>query len=34
MTKVVYEHECKDSARHHLAKYKHWGEVDNKRGHE
>lgn len=27
MTKVVYEHECKDSARHHLAKYKHWAKL-------
>jgi len=27
MTKVVYEHECKGSARHHLMKYKHWAKL-------
>ncbi len=27
MTKVVYEHECKGSARHHLTKYKHWAKL-------
>ena len=27
MTKVVYEHECKGSARHHLSKYKHWSKL-------
>ena len=27
MAKVVYEHECKGSARHHLMKYKHWAKL-------
>ena len=27
MTKIVYEHECKGSARHHLTKYKHWAKL-------
>lgn len=27
MTKVIYEHECKGSARHHLMKYKHWAKL-------
>lgn len=28
--KVIYEHECKDSAKHHLSKYKHWAKLINK----
>jgi len=27
MTKVIYEHECKGSSKHHLGKYKHWAKL-------
>lgn len=27
MTKVLYEHDCKGSARYHMNKYKHWAKL-------